>query len=145
MPQPIKKPKAQKPKHALRVIKGGYTPADSGVAAKLRGRHRIGDIVFVTFTKPRNPKFNRYVHAFGKIISENVQGFEGLDSHSVLKRLQVEHSIACEEIQIVMPGIGPCIYRIPMSLSFESMDEVALIRNRKSTGIMAGLCSLTRL
>ena len=36
---------------------------------------------------------------------------------------QIEANIACEEMGVVFPGIGPVTYRIPLSLSFDSMDE----------------------
>lgn len=111
-------------RHALRVIKGGFAPADGGTANRLREKGvRIGDLVFVEMKKPRNPKFHRLVHAFGEILVQNIEAFEALNSHSVLKRLQIESGVGCDEMAVIFPGIGPCTYRIPRSLSFESMDE----------------------
>ena len=111
-------------RHALRVIKGGFAPADGGTANRLREKGvRIGDLVFVEMKKPRNPKFHRLVHAFGEILVQNIEAFEALNSHSVLKRLQIEAGVGCDEMAVIFPGIGPCTYRIPRSLSFESMDE----------------------
>ena len=111
-------------RHALRVIKGGFAPADGGTANRLREKGiRIGDLVFAQFVKPRNPKFHRLVHSFGEILVQNIAAFEDMNSHTVLKRLQVEGNVGCDEMAVMFPGIGPCTYRIPRSLSFESMDE----------------------
>lgn len=111
-------------KYPLRVIKGGFAPADRYTQDELRDKgFHLNDLVYAQITKPRNPQFNRLVHAFGRLVSENIDGFEHLDSHSVLKRLQIEGNIACKEIGIIFPGLGPTTYRIPKSLSFASMDE----------------------
>lgn len=112
-----------KPRHALRVIKGGYAPADTSTASMLRQRHRVGDLVFAEFKRPRNPKFHRLAHQLGGMLAENIEAFENMDAHKVLKRLQVEGDVACDTIPMRIPNVGPVEYRIPRSLSFESMDE----------------------
>lgn len=119
----------------LRVVKGGFQPADSMAAAKLRNRaYSIGDVVFCEVKKPRNPKFHRLAHALGQILVENIEAFESLDGHRVLKRLQIESGIGCDEMAIYVPGVGQCLHRTPQSLSFESMDEA---RFRE---VFSGLC-----
>ncbi len=115
--------KRRKPRYALRVIKGGYAPADCSSASALRVSHRVGDLVFAEFTKPRNPGFHRLAHQLGSLLAENIDAFAGVGSHDVLKRLQIEANVGCDEIGLNFPGIGPCSYRIPRSMSFESMDE----------------------
>ena len=112
-----------KPRYALRVIKGGYAPADGTTAAALRGKHRVGDRVFVQFSKPRNTGFHKLAHALGGLLAENIEAFAHMDAHTVLKRLQIEGGIGCDEIGVNFPGIGPCAYRIPRSLSYESLDQ----------------------
>ncbi len=108
----------------LRVRKGALVPAFLMDAKKLRERrYSIDDIVSAEIRKPRNPKFHRLVHGFGTLCAQNLEVFSGLESHTVLKRLQLEGNIACDEIALNFPGIGPCSYRIPQSLSFESMGE----------------------
>lgn len=108
----------------LRVEKGALVPADGFTAARLRARgFRVGDEVMAELTKPRNPKFHRLVHKFGEVIAENIEAFEGLDGHAVLKRLQIEGDIGCDHIALNFPGIGPCVYRQARSLSFENMDD----------------------
>ena len=106
------------------IKKGCLEPAGSWVSERLREKkYRLGDIVFAELTKPRNPKFNKLVHAFGRLVAENIESFEGTPSHDVLKRLQIEANIACKEIALNFPGVGPCSYRVAESLSFESMEE----------------------
>jgi hypothetical protein len=111
-------------KFPLRVMKGGFAPADQSAASRLRERgYRIGDLVFVEVKKPRNPRFHRLAHAFGRLVAENIEAFEGMDAHKTLKRLQMEAGIGCDEIAYRIPGYGMVTQRIPQSLSFESMDQ----------------------
>lgn len=115
--------RAKQPRHALRVIKGGYAPADCSTASTLRQSHRVGDLVFAEFKKPRNPGFHRLAHQLGSMLAENLDVFENLVAHQVLKRLQIEGDIGCEHLALNFPGIGPVEYRQARSLSFESMGE----------------------
>lgn len=108
---------------AMRVKEFGYAPADLTTASLLRKRHRVGDLVFAEFKRPRNPGFHRLAHQLGSMLAENIEAFEHMDAHAVLKRLQVEGDIACDTIPMRIPGVGPVEYRIPRSLSYESMDE----------------------
>ena len=118
------KAKRRPEKFALRIIKGGFAPADNSTASRLREKgYRIDDIVFAEIKKPRNPKFHRLAHALGKIVAENIEQFEGMEAHKVLKRIQMEANLGCDEIAYQVPGYGMLLQRIPMSLSFESMDE----------------------
>lgn len=115
--------RAKKPRHALRVIKGGYAPADCSTASVLRQSHRVGDLVFAEFKKPRSPGFHRLAHKLGAMLAENLEVFEHLQSHQVLKRLQIEGDIGCEHLALNFPGIGPVEYRQARSLSYESMEQ----------------------
>lgn len=109
---------------ALRVVKGGFQPADGTTASRLRARsYHLNDLVFAEFKKPRNPKFHAMAHVLGQLCAENLDAFEGMDPHAVLKRLQIESGVGCEEMAIRAPGLGMLMHRIPRSLSFESMDE----------------------
>ena len=108
----------------LRVIKGGFEPADTYTSKKLRERgYAIGDIVAGLITKPRNPGFWRLAHGLGKLLAENIESFTGMDAHKVLKRIQREAMIECEEFSFNVPGCGMVIQYVPKSLSFESMDD----------------------
>jgi hypothetical protein len=115
--------KRAKPRYALRVVKGGYAPADQSTAARLRESHRVGNLVFAEFSKPRNPGFHRLAHQLGGMLAENLDAFDGMDAHKVLKRLQIEARVGCDEMAIIVPGVGKCLHLIPRSLSYESMSE----------------------
>ena len=83
----------------------------------------MGDIVAGTISKPRNPKFWRLAHGLGALVAENIESFSGMDAHKVLKRLQREALIACDEFAFMVPGCGMVTQYTPRSLSFESMSE----------------------
>lgn len=109
---------------ALRVHKGCLVPADGISQQRLRARnYRLNDIVFAEIRKPRNPKFHRLAHQLGTVLAENIAAFEGMGPHDVLKKLQREANIACEEVAAEIPGLGEIKIRNPVSLSFESMEE----------------------
>lgn len=112
------------PKFALRVVKGGFQPADRWTLEALRKRpYHPGDVLLATLSKVRNPKFNRMVHALGMVCAENIEAFEELDGHGVIKRVQIEGDIYCDHFALNMPGIGPVMYRVPRSINFSDMDE----------------------
>ena len=110
-------------KIALRVAKGCLVPADGLAEARLRvkGFH-VGDIVFAELRKPRNPGYHRLAHALGTMVADNIDDFTGMDPHAVLKRLQLECGIGCEEIAYKVHGMT-VVQRVPLSLSFESMEQ----------------------
>lgn len=108
----------------LRVGKGCLLPADNYAAGKMRERgYHMGDLVKADITKPNNPGFHRLLHRIGQLCARNIDAFAGMEPHKVLKRIQIEGNIACEELGIRIPGIGMAIQRIPTSLSFDSMDD----------------------
>lgn len=109
---------------ALRFEKGALIPADQYSVELIRQRgYRVGDMVFADLAKPRNPRFFRLAHAFGRLCADNIERFAGMDAHRVLKTIQIEGNIACNVIRIDLPNYGPIDYLEPQSLSFESMDE----------------------
>jgi hypothetical protein len=123
------KPKPRKRERVLLRLevangRAGFFAADGFTASRLKARgFRNGDEVLAEITKARNPKFHRLVHQFGQVLVDNIEAFSHLDGHSVLKRLQIEGDIACDQVPLVLEGIGPVTYRVPRSLSFESMDD----------------------
>jgi hypothetical protein len=109
----------------MRVVKGALAPADTYAASVLRSRnYRVNDVVAVEVTKCRSPGFHRLAHSLGGLLAENLDAFAGCDPHAVLKRLQIEANVGCDEIALNFPGVGPCSYRVPRSLSYESLDEI---------------------
>lgn len=116
--------KQRKERSALRVIKGGLVPADAFTAMRLREKgYKVGDIVFAELRKPRNPGFWGLAHKFGEMLAQNIDSFNGMDAHKVLKRLQWEANIGCEEMGVMVPGIGLAMMRIPKSLGYESLEQ----------------------
>ena len=108
---------------AFRVTPAGLEIADTFSAArfKAKGLH-AGDLVFAEIRKPRNPGYHRLAHALGQIVADNIDEFEGMDSHAALKRLQLEAGVACEAIAYKVNGMS-IVQSIPLSLSFESLDQ----------------------
>lgn len=108
----------------LQVQPGALVPLDDFARHQLRTKgYRSGDVLVAQLKKPRNPRFHRLAHQFAALLVENVEAFAGMDPHGVLKRLQIEANVGCDEIALNFPGVGPCTYRVPRSLSFGSMDD----------------------
>lgn len=116
--------KRKQEKIHLKIIKGGLVPADQYAESLLRNKKfKIGDVVGAEIRKLRNVKFNRLVHRIGQLCAANIEEFTGIDPHRVIKRLQIEGRIACDEIGVLVPGFGMVIQFIPRSMSFSEMDE----------------------
>ncbi len=108
----------------LRVKKGVLVPADNYAASMLRERgYAIGDVIGAVLTKLRNPRFNRLVHRIGALCAANISDFTGMDAHKVIKRIQLEGNIHCEETAIKISGLGMCVHLTPLSIGFETLDE----------------------
>lgn len=106
----LKKPSRSRERYALRVRKGGFDVADASTSGRLRAKsYRIGDLVFAQITKPRNPLFHRLVHRFGTLLANNLDEFQGVDAHTVLKRLQVEGNIGCDEMAVDILTVWPVV------------------------------------
>lgn len=127
--------KRRKEKTLWRVGKGQLVPFDDFTLAQVRTRgYKIGDVLAADLSKPRNPGFHRLAHQLGALLSENLEAFDGVQPHGVLKRLQIEANIGCDEIALNFPGVGPCSYRVPRSLSYASMDD------GEFREVIAGMC-----
>lgn len=124
---------------ALQVVRAdnraAFIAADDLSRARLRSKgYTFGDVVFAEMKKPRNPRFHRLAHQLGALVAENLDDFHGMDGHRVLKRLQIESGIGCEEIGYRLDSGQMIVQRIPQSLSFESMDE------GEFREVMQGMC-----
>jgi len=107
---PMRPAKATPERFALRVVKGGFQPADATTVARLRLRqYDMNELVFAEFKRPRNPGFHRLAHALGKLFVENIEAFDHLDPHACLKRLQLESGVGCDEIMVSAHTIWPRI------------------------------------
>lgn len=99
----------------------GLIPADSRTA-EIAGEYRTGEVRGGELRMPRNPRFHRLAHAIGGLAADNLDEFEGMSAHQVLKRLQIESGAGCDEMAIKVSG-HMMIHRIPKSLSFASMSQ----------------------
>ena len=134
----------------MRNTENGLVPADRWAEKQWNEKKlKLGDIVKVFVRKLRNGKFNRKVHRIGKLCVDHIDEFRHMDAHSVIKRMQLEGNIYCDEmaikpsvagvsipmqiIAILEPILnafglkltteGLLIVRYPQSLSYESMSQ----------------------
>lgn len=112
-----------KEKIFFKVQKGCLMPADNYAESRLRARkYSLNDLVLVSMSKLRNPRFNRLLHKIGGLVVENIESFCSYKPHDALKRLQIEANAGCDELKVFLHGKWE-LMRIPSSLSFENMDE----------------------
>lgn len=108
----------------LRIEKGCLVPLDDRAKMLLRSRgYAVGDVVTADLRKERNGRYHRLVFALGNVVAENIEAFEGMGAHSVLKKLQLESEAGCERKGVSLPGVGACTVIVPRSLSYQEMDE----------------------
>lgn len=122
---------------------GAFAPAHAIDASEMRAQKlHVGDVLRAEFRKRRNPYFFRLAHALARHVAENTDGFEAQcaaeDWHAVLKQLQREAGVCCEEQEIDIPGIGRMIVKVAASLAFDLMDEAQF--NRIFRGIAEHIC-----
>lgn len=109
---------------ALRVEKGALVLADSAAVRYFRESGiKVGETIFVEITKPRNPEFNGLAHKLGTVIAENVEAFDGMKGHDVLKKIQRDARIECDITEAEIAGMRVEFIN-PRSLSYESLDQV---------------------
>lgn len=72
----------------------------------------------------------RKAHRFAKLLRENTPAFDGLTDHEVLKKLQVDHGIACTRQKMLLPkaaqqtfGVTHMNVLTPRSLAPGFMDQ----------------------
>lgn len=103
---------------------GIFRPADIAARNAMRAKKiRVGKVYAVTVKEIRNPGFHRKAHALMTAVIDNVEEFSTYvrrrDEHKVLKRMQLQARLACDEIMID----GGFICFIPMSINFDDMEE----------------------
>jgi hypothetical protein len=98
--------------------------ADDFTARRLKEKgYRVGDLLAGQITKPRSPGYHAYAHRLGQLVVANIEGFESLDAHSAIKRLQLESGLECDAVAIKIPGLGMVEHRTARSIAFESMGD----------------------
>lgn len=86
-------------------------------------KYHVGAELRAELKRPRNPKFNRLVHALGALLVEHVEAFAGMDAHDAIKRCQREAGLFCEAMTTEVKGIGTLTLNVAQSLAFDSLDE----------------------
>lgn len=124
-----------KEKTLWRVGAGVLEPFDAATSAQLRAKgYKRGDVLSADLAKPRSPGFHSLAHQLGGMLADNIDTFDGMNPHAVLKRLQWEANVGCDEFGAMAPGLGLVMVRTPRSLSFASMDQ------GEFREVMKGLC-----
>lgn len=112
--------------------------------------YRVGDSLRADLSKPRNLSQHRKAHLLGSLVVAQISGFDSLDSHAAIKRLQREAGVCCDIEQIeaspvvdaiisaaegllgtaaarmlgsVLPDIRTIDVLVPRSLSFDRMEQ----------------------
>jgi hypothetical protein len=147
-------------------IVGALVPRFATDRRLMRERgYKVGDELRAEVTKPRILGQHRKAHLLGQLVVAQVEGFEQLDCHAAIKRLQRESSICCEVEQIdagpvveailkaaeallgeaatrmlraVLPEIKAIDVQVPQSLAFDRMPQDQFEQFYR--GICAHLC-----
>lgn len=123
----VKPAKKLNPHQSLMLVarNGGWAPADraSERLARDRGLMHDGVEAVAYLYSPRDGKQWRKVHALCTLVGQHVEEFGGMDSHSVLKKLQLDSGIACDSEEIDLGTLGKVTRRIPQSFAFGFMDQ----------------------
>lgn len=85
--------------------------------------YRVGDQVRCEIKKARNIKFHRLVHGLGRLVSEQIDKFQGLDAHTTIKKLQLDAGVCCTYEAFDIPDLGRVMRSVPESISFDYMPE----------------------
>lgn len=136
MTSPLSKAKAKRAKRPVYLVVrklidpetgelvGALVPANLIDQRLLRERKfNVGREVRAELKQSRNPAFHRLAHALGHLLVDNVEGFEGLDAHGALKRVQAASGICCEPLEIDLGPLGNVSVQQPRSIAFDEMDE----------------------
>ena len=108
----------------LIVDKGALLPADDRARRELRKmKLGVGQLVTAQIRQPRSVRFFRLAHKIGALARQNIEGFEHMSDHDVIKRLQYETGVECKMMKMRVPGAGLVDVRIPRSLRFDEMEE----------------------
>lgn len=102
-----------------------FVAADEVTEAALRkADYALGEVLSCTIVKPRNRENWRRAHKLGQLLIENVADFENYtDAHDVIKRLQLETGVCCDETAIRVPNYGIVMHRVPQSMAFDLMED----------------------
>lgn len=106
-----------------------WVALDQKEATKLReAGYAPGQEVQAIFDTQRNLLNFRQAHALAEFVRDNTEEFpDGLDSHQVLKRIQVMADIECDLLdeEAYIEGLGwiPLKRKVPRTLAFDRMGQ----------------------
>ena len=110
----------------FRVTRDGtLAPADGITQSRCRERgYYVGQELLAELTKPRHPGQWRCAHRLAMLVQQNSDDFDHCpDVHAVLKKIQLDARVACDEVEAVTTdGEVVRIYQ-PQSLAFSQMDQ----------------------
>lgn len=86
-------------------------------------KYHTGKIVRLDVSMARNEVFHRATHVLGKMVADNVAGFEGMNAHAVLKKLQLEAGAFCEFMEIDLGALGKHQIKQARSIAYDSLSE----------------------
>lgn len=86
-------------------------------------RFHVDREVRAELKQPRVVWQHRLIHKIGSLMVDNVEGWEQLNSHDAVKRLQRESGVCCEEMEIDVPGFGRLMIKQAESLAFDEMEQ----------------------
>ncbi|AVY67186.1 hypothetical protein [Xanthomonas translucens] len=130
---------------------GALVPENQVDSELMRARgYRVGQELRAELKAPRDGWRHRLLHKIGALMVENVDGWEALDTHEAVKRLQREAGVCCEQVDMeatavvsavlaaadaafgpgaakllreVLPRIETIPVTVARSLAFDCMDE----------------------
>lgn len=130
---------------------GALVPEHEVDSELMRARgYRVGQELRAELKAPRDAWRHRLLHKIGRLMVENVDGWEALDTHEAVKRLQREASVCCDQVDMdatavvsavlaaadaafgpgaakllreVLPRIESIPVTVARSLAFDCMDE----------------------
>ena len=110
----------------VEVRKGHLFPADAFATEAFQNLNlKMGNHLQIQIHQTRNKGTWKHVHNIAKLCIEHIEDFNNYHrSHDVIKRIQFEGNIACDELAACIDGgMVPKIYRMPRSLAFGSMGD----------------------
>jgi hypothetical protein len=137
--RPVKPKKGLNPHQTVRLVvtpDGRFAPADmpSRRLCKDRGM-KVGHEFVAYLYAPRDPEQWAKAHQLATYLLENLEEFHGLDSHAVLKKLQLDSGHGCELQEIDLGALGKHCIKVPKTLAFGWMDDT------EWTAIYRGMCN----
>ncbi len=119
---------------------GALVPLTKWDAKAMRERkYHIGKELRADLKGPRNIKFHNLAHALGDLVKDHADGFEGMDAHDAIKKMQRESGVCCEQSEFDLgPPFGKVVIATPESIAFDEMLE------ERFSHLMQGLCAHIR-